>query len=150
MKLHNLRPAKGGENKGKKRVGRGIGSGLGRKSGRGTKGQAKRQAGNPVRPGFEGGQLPLFQRLPKRGFNNPTKKHFAVVNVKDLNCFEEGTEITPELLFESGLCRERDAKNGVKILGDGELEVGLTVKAHKFTKSAEEKINEAGGKAEVI
>lgn len=150
MKLHNLKPAKGGTSKNKKRVGRGIGSGLGRKSGRGTKGQAKRQAGNPVRPGFEGGQLPLFQRLPKRGFNNPTKKSYALVNVKDLNRFDEGTEITPEVLFEAGLCKKRDAKNGVKILGDGELEVALTVKAQKFTKSAEEKINEAGGKAKVI
>ncbi|MDO5755676.1 MAG: 50S ribosomal protein L15 [Tissierellia bacterium] len=149
MKLHNLRPAEGGAKKKRKRVGRGYGSGIGATSGRGHDGQNSRSGGG-VRPGFEGGQMPLFRRLPKRGFNNKFSKQYAIVNIRDLNVFDDGTEITPELLFETGICRKRDSKDGIKILGDGELEKKLTVKAHKFTKSAEEKINEAGGKAEVI
>lgn len=147
MKLYDLKPAKGGEVKGKKRVGRGYGSGLGKTSGRGHKGQNARSGGG-VRPGFEGGQMPLFRRLPKRGFTNIFAKEYSEINVRDLNRFEDGTEVTPELLIESGLCKR--AKDGIKILGDGELEKNLTVKAHKFTKSAEEKIAKAGGKAEVM
>lgn len=149
MKLHNLRPAAGGGSKKRKRVGRGYGSGIGATSGRGHDGQNSRSGGG-VRPGFEGGQMPLFRRLPKRGFKNPFSKHYAIINIRDLNRFEDGTEITPELLFEQGICKLRDAKDGIKILGDGELERKLTVKAHKFTQSAMDKINEAGGKAEVI
>lgn len=150
MKLHNVKPAEGGGSKGKKRVGRGHGSGLGKTAGRGHKGQNSRSGGG-VRPGFEGGQLPLFRRLPKIGFKNPNHKVYELVNVKDLNRFEDGTEVTPELLIESGLIHKgKMNKGGVKILGDGELEKNLTVRAHKFTKSAEEKINAQGGKAEVI
>lgn len=149
MKLHNLRPAEGAKRKNRKRVGRGYGSGWGGTSGRGHDGQNSRSGGG-VRPGFEGGQMPLFRRLPKRGFNNRFKKEYAIINVRDLNAFEDGTEITPELLYETGMLRLRDAKDGVKVLGDGELERKLTVKANKFTKSAEQKIIDAGGKAEVI
>ncbi len=149
MKLHNLRPAEGGGVKDRKRVGRGAGSGWGKTSGRGHNGQNSRSGGG-VRPGFEGGQMPLFRRVPKRGFNNIFKKEYATVNVRDLNRFSDGTTVTPELLFESGLVKKRDAKDGIKILGDGDLERKLTVEAHKFTKSAEEKINSLGGKAEVI
>ncbi|NMB10309.1 MAG: 50S ribosomal protein L15 [Tissierellia bacterium] len=147
MKLYDLKPAKGGEVKAKKRVGRGYGSGLGKTSGRGHKGQNSRSGGG-VRPGFEGGQMPLFRRLPKRGFTNVFAKEYSEVNIRDLNRFEEGTEVTPELLIESGLCKK--TKDGIKILGDGQLDKNLTVKAHKFTKSAEEKIAKAGGKAEVM
>ena len=149
MKLHNLKPAPGGAVKDKKRLGRGHGSGWGKTSGRGHKGQNARSGGG-VRPGFEGGQMPLFQRLPKRGFTNIFSKQYAEVNLKDLNRFEEGTQVTPELLFESGLVKKSKGKDGIKILGNGELEVKLDVKAHKFTKSALEKINSLGGKAEVI
>jgi len=147
VKLYDLKPAKGGEVKAKKRVGRGYGSGLGKTSGRGHKGQNSRSGGG-VRPGFEGGQMPLFRRLPKRGFTNVFAKEYSEVNIRDLNRFEEGTEVTPELLIESGLCKK--TKDGIKILGDGQLDKNLTVKAHKFTKSAEEKIAKAGGKAEVM
>lgn len=147
MKLHDLRPAEGGGVKARKRVGRGIGSGTGKTSGRGSNGQNARSGGG-TRPGFEGGQMPLFRRLPKRGFTNIFAKEYSEINVRDLNRFEDGTEVTPELLIESGLCKR--AKDGIKILGDGELEKNLTVKAHKFTKSAEEKIAKAGGKAEVM
>lgn len=149
MKLHNLKPAKGGEVKERKRVGRGHGSGWGTQAGRGHDGQNARSGGG-VRPGFEGGQMPLFRRLPKRGFTNPFSKQYEYVNVKDLDRFEDGTEITPELLIESGLIKPNKMKDGVKIMGDGEISKKLTVKAHKFTKSAEEKINAAGGKVEVI
>ena len=149
MKLHDLRPAEGGGVKDIKRVGRGHGSGYGKTSGRGHNGQNSRSGGG-VRPGFEGGQMPLFRRLPKRGFQNRFKKVYGIVNIRDLNRFEDGTEVTPDLLFDSGLVKKIDAKDGIKILGDGELERKLTVKANKFTKSAEEKINSLGGKAEVI
>lgn len=149
MKLHDLRPNKNGGVKSRKRVGRGHGSGLGKTSGRGHNGQNQRSGGG-VRPGFEGGQMPLFRRVPKRGFNNIFRKVYATINVRDLNNFEDGTEVTPELLFESGLIKVVDAKDGIKILGDGELSKKLDVKAHKFTKSAIEKINGQGGKAEVI
>ncbi|KXS45783.1 MULTISPECIES: 50S ribosomal protein L15 [unclassified Candidatus Frackibacter] len=146
MKLHDLQPAEGAKKK-RKRVGRGIGSGHGKTSGRGHKGQNARSGGG-VRPGFEGGQTPLFRRFPKRGFTNKFKKEYAEVNVKSLNKFDEGTEVTPELLAEAGLVKQ--VKDGVKILGDGDLDVSLTVKADGFTKSAVEKIEDAGGKAEVI
>lgn len=149
MKLHDLKPAEGGEVKENKRVGRGYGSKWGGTSGRGHDGQNSRSGGG-VRPGFEGGQLPLFRRVPKRGFNNKNfAKDFEIVNISDLNIFEDGQEVTAESLAEKGLIRNKSA-DGVKILGDGDLEVKLTVKANKFSKSAEEKIIDAGGKAEVI
>jgi large subunit ribosomal protein L15 len=146
MKLHELRPA-AGSTKNRKRVGRGAGSGLGTTAGRGMNGQNSRSGGG-VRPGFEGGQMPLFRRLPKRGFKNFTRKNWTIVNVETLNRFEDGTEITPELLLESGVLTK--VEYGVKILGDGELTKKLTVKANKFTQSAITKIEAAGGKAEVI
>lgn len=149
MKLHNLKPAPGGAVKERKRLGRGHATGQGKTAGRGHKGQNARSGGG-VRPGFEGGQMPLFQRLPKRGFTNIFAKVYAEVNLVDLNRFEEGTEVTPELLFESGLVKKSKAKDGIKVLGNGELEKKLTIKAHKFTKSAQEKIDSMGGKAEVI
>ncbi|WML36255.1 50S ribosomal protein L15 [Clostridium sp. OS1-26] len=146
MKLHELRPAEGAR-KAPKRVGRGTGSGLGRNAGKGEKGQ-KARSGGGVRLGFEGGQMPLYRRLPKRGFTNIFAKEYAEINVERLNIFEDGTEITPELLLEKGIVKK--AKNGVKILGNGELQKKLTVKAAKFTKAAAEKIEAAGGKVEVI
>lgn len=146
MRLHELRPAEG-TNKSKKRVGRGTGSGLGTTAGRGMNGQNSRSGGG-VRPGFEGGQLPLFRRIPKRGFKNRNRIIWTTINVEDLNAFEANTVITPELLIESGMVKKFN--DGIKVLGDGELNVGLTVKANKFTQSAIEKIEAAGGKAEVI
>lgn len=146
MKLHELRPAEGAR-KAPKRVGRGTGSGLGRNAGKGEKGQKSRSGGG-VRLGFEGGQMPLYRRLPKRGFTNIFAKEYAEINVERLNIFEDGTEITPELLLEKGIVKK--AKNGVKILGNGELQKKVTVKAAKFTKAAVEKIEAAGGKVEVI
>lgn len=149
MKLHDLRPAEGGGVKARKRLGRGIGSGTGKTSGKGHKGQNARSGGG-VRPGFEGGQMPLFRRLPKRGFTNVFKKEYALVNVSVLENFENGAEVTPEILINSGLIKKAKAKDGVRILGDGELTKKLTVKAHHFSKAAVEKIEAAGGKAEVI
>ena len=146
MKLHELRPAEGAR-KSPKRLGRGTGSGLGRNSGKGEKGQKSRSGGG-VRPGFEGGQMPLFRRLPKRGFTNIFAKEFAFINVDKLNIFEDGTEVTPELLLSKGILKK--AKNGVKVLGNGELTKKLVVKASKFSKVAAEKIEAVGGKAEVI
>ncbi|KXG75705.1 50S ribosomal protein L15 [Fervidicola ferrireducens] len=146
MRLHDLKPAKGSKKR-PKRVGRGIGSGHGKTSTRGHKGQNARSGGG-VRPGFEGGQMPLIRRIPKRGFTNKFKKEYAIVNVEDLNVFEENTRVTPELLKEKGLIKQ--IKDGVKILGDGELKVKLEVVAHAFSSSAKEKIEAAGGKAEVI
>jgi len=146
MKLHELRPAEGSRHA-RKRVGRGYGSGLGKTSGRGQKGQ-KARSGGGVRPGFEGGQMPLIQRLPKRGFKNPTRKEYAIVNVETLNRFAEGTEVTPELLLAERVIRKLN--DGVKILGNGKLERKLTVKAHKFSDSAKQAIESAGGTAEVI
>ncbi len=146
MKLHELKPAPG-SNKAPKRVGRGIGSGHGKTAGRGHKGQNARSGGG-VRPGFEGGQMPLYRRLPKRGFNNPNRKEYAIVNLETLNRFEEGTVVTPELLKERGVVK--NLKDGLKILGRGELNVKLTVKAHKFSQSALSKIEAAGGQTEVI
>ena len=148
MKLHDLRPAEGGGVKAKKRLGRGIGSGLGKTSGRGHKGQNARSGGG-VRPGFEGGQMPLFRRLPKRGFTNIFAKDFAEINVGVLaDYFNDGDVVTPEILLEKKLVKK--ANDGVRILGNGEINVKLEVKAQHFTKSAAEKIEAAGGKAEVI
>ncbi len=147
MKLHELRPAKG-TTKNKRRKGRGTGSGLGTSAGRGTKGQ-KSRSGKGTRPGFEGGQMPLYRRLPKRGFTNIFAKVYNEINVDKLNIFEDGTVVTPELLKETGIVKKIE-KDGVKILGDGSLEKNLIIKAQKFTKSATEKIEAAGGKAEVI
>ncbi|WP_210367484.1 50S ribosomal protein L15 [Bacillus sp. REN3] len=146
MKLHELKPAEGSR-KERKRLGRGIGSGQGKTAGKGHKGQNARSGGG-VRPGFEGGQTPLFQRLPKRGFTNINRKEFAVVNLNALNGFEDGTEVTPELLIETGLVKKELA--GVKILANGNLEKKLTVKAHKFSSAAKEAIEAAGGQTEVI
>ena len=146
MRLHDLRPAEG-STKSKKRVGRGTGSGLGTTAGRGANGQNSRSGGG-VRPGFEGGQMPLFRRIPKRGFHNKFKKQWTVINIEILNEFEDGTEITPEVLLQTGVVNK--LSYGLKILGDGELNKKLTVKANKFTQSAINKIEAAGGKAEVI
>ncbi|ACA43276.1 50S ribosomal protein L15 [Clostridium botulinum] len=146
MKLHELRAAEGA-NKASKRVGRGTGSGLGKTSGRGQNGQNSRSGGG-VRPGFEGGQMPLYRRLPKRGFKNIFAKEYAAINLDRLNCFEDGTVVTPELLVEKRVVKK--VKDGVKILGNGNIEKKLTVKAAKFSKSAIEKIEAAGGKVEVI
>ena len=146
MKLHELKPAEGSR-KTRNRVGRGIGSGNGKTAGRGHKGQNSRSGGG-VRPGFEGGQNPLYRRLPKRGFTNPTRKEFAILNLDQLNRFEDGTEVTPELLIETGTVS--NAKDGIKILGNGKLERKLTVKANKFSATAVEAIEAAGGKTEVI
>ncbi|MDR7857646.1 50S ribosomal protein L15 [Tissierella sp.] len=149
MKLNDLRPNAGGGTKTKKRLGRGIGSGLGKTSGKGHKGQNARSGGG-VRPGFEGGQMPLFRRIPKRGFTNIFAKEYAIVNIEELNRFTENTVVTPELLFNEGIVKKGKAIDGVKILGDGELSIKLTVQAQKFSKTAAEKIEAAGGKAEVI
>jgi large subunit ribosomal protein L15 len=147
MKLHELSPNEGSTSS-RKRRGRGAGSGLGKTSGRGHKGQNARSGGG-VRPGFEGGQNPLYKRVPKRGFNNDRfATVFAIVNLDQLNGFEAGTEVTPELLLNEGILK--NPKDGIKILGNGDLNVQLTVKAHKFSQSAAEKIQAAGGKTEVI
>ena len=147
MKLHELRPSEGAF-KTSKRLGRGTGSGLGKTSGKGHKGQNARSGGG-VRPGFEGGQLPLFRRLPKRGFSNAMfKVEYATINVSDLEKFEDGAVVTPELLKEMGILKKQLA--GIKVLGNGNLTKKLTVKASKFSKSAIEKIEAIGGKAEVI
>ncbi|MFY0761043.1 50S ribosomal protein L15 [Metabacillus dongyingensis] len=146
MKLHELKPAEGSR-KTRNRVGRGTGSGNGKTSGKGHKGQNARSGGG-VRPGFEGGQTPLFRRLPKRGFTNINRKDYAIVSLDKLNLFEDGTEVTPELLLEAGMISK--VRSGVKVLGDGKLEKKLTVKANKFSASAKEAIEAAGGSAEVI
>lgn len=146
MKLHELKPAEGSRST-RNRVGRGIGSGNGKTAGKGHKGQNARSGGG-VRPGFEGGQNPLFRRLPKRGFTNINRKEFAIVNLDALNRFEEGTEVTPALLIETGVVSSE--KSGIKILGNGTLEKKLIVKAHKFSASAKEAIENAGGQTEVV
>lgn len=147
MKLNELKYNEGSK-KDIKRLGRGSSSGTGKTSGRGENGQNSRSGGG-VRVGFEGGQLPLYRRLPKRGFSNAMfKKTYAVINVSDLNMFEDGTEVTPELLFEMGIIKKQ--LSGIKVLGNGELTKKLTVRAHKFSSIAKEKIEAAGGKAEVI
>lgn len=146
MKLHELKPAEGSR-KNRKRLGRGISAGQGKTSGRGHKGQ-KARSGGGVRPGFEGGQNPIYRRLPKRGFTNPTRKEYAVINLDTLNRFEEGTVVTPELLRETGVVK--NMKDGLKVLANGELKVKLTVKAHKFSTAAAEEIAKAGGTTEVL
>ena len=145
MKLHELRPQEGSTTA-PKRLGRGVGSGLGKTSGKGHKGQ-KARSGGGKRPGFEGGQMPLTRRIPKRGFTNIYRKEYATVNVSALERFDNDTVVTPELLLESGLiCKILD---GVKILGGGELTKKLTVSVDKVTASAKEKIEANGGKVEV-
>lgn len=146
MKLHEMKYTEGARQE-RKRIGRGHGSGNGKTAGKGHKGQNARSGGG-VRLGFEGGQTPLYRRLPKRGFTNFTRKEYAIVNVESLNVFENGVEVTPELLIEVGLVKKE--LDGIKILGSGELEKQLVVKANKFSKSAVTIIEQAGGKAEVI
>ena len=147
MKLHELQPAAGSK-KTRTRVGRGLGSGLGKTSGRGQKGQNSRSGGG-VRSGFEGGQMPLYRRLPKRGFNNVFAKQYAEVNVEQLNRFEDGATVDPVALIEAGILK--NVRDGIRILGNGTLETkNLTVIANGFTKAAEEKITASGGKVEVI
>lgn len=146
MKLHELRPAPGARKK-PTRKGQGIGSGLGKTAGRGHKGQKSRSGGG-VRPGFEGGQMPLQRRMPKRGFTNIFAKEIIAINVDQLNRFEDGATVTPETLLEARVIKKTG--DGVKILGKGNLDKSLTVQAQAFSKSAEEKIVAAGGKAEVI
>ena len=146
MKLHELKPSPG-SSKNRKRLGRGTATGQGKTAGRGMNGQKSRSGGG-VRPGFEGGQMPLYRRLPKRGFTNIFGTKFSEINVEVLNKFDDGAEITPEVLKSEGILKKQ--LDGVKILGNGELAKKLTVKAHKFSKSAVEKIEAAGGKAEVI
>lgn len=144
--LNQLKPVDGARHS-KKRLGRGIGSGLGKTAGKGTKGQNSRSGGG-VRPGFEGGQLPLFQRLPKRGFKNHFKVEYVVVNVEQLNVFDDGTVVDVDLLVSKGFFK--DTKDGLKVLGNGELTKKLTVKANKFSESAKKAIEAKGGSAEVI
>ena len=147
MKLHELEKNIGATHK-KKRVGRGPGSGLGKTSGRGQKGQ-KARSGASINPVFEGGQLPLYRRIPKRGFSNARfKTVYATINVEDLNRFEDGTIVTPALLKDTGLVKKQ--LTGIKVLGEGKLEKKLTIQAQKFSSKALEKIKEAGSKAEVI
>ena len=146
MRLEDLRPASGSKIT-RKRVGRGIGSGLGKTSGKGHKGQKARSGGGKG-PAFEGGQTPLQRRLPKRGFKNFNRKIWVEINVDRLNCFADGTEVTPELLLTNGLIKKTN--DGVKVLGRGKLDKKLVVKAHAFSGSATTKIESAGGKAEVI
>jgi large subunit ribosomal protein L15 len=146
MKLHELRAAEG-SSKNRKRRGRGHATGQGTTGGRGMNGQKSRSGGG-VRLGFEGGQMPLYRRIPKRGFTNRFAKEYTEINVEALNRFEAGTVVTEQLLKEEGLVKQ--VKDGVKVLGNGNLEKGITVQAAKFTKSAAEKIEAAGGKAEVV
>lgn len=147
MKLHTMYPSDGAT-KTRKRVGRGVGSGLGKTSGRGENGQ-KSRSGYSRKAGFEGGQLPLFRRLPKRGFSNARfGTVYSVINLSDLNKFDEGVEITPELLKDMGIVKSQ--LDGIKVLGNGTLEKKLVVKAHKFSNVAKEQIEKLGGKAEVI
>ena len=147
MNLNNMSPAPGAKTE-KRRLGRGIGSGLGKTSGKGHKGQNARSGGG-VRPGFEGGQMPLVRRIPKRGFTNNFKKVYSIVNVSALEKFADGTEVTAELLLQEGVLSKVE-EFGLKVLGNGTLTKKLVVKANKFTKSAAEIIEKAGGKAEVL
>jgi large subunit ribosomal protein L15 len=146
MELHNLKPTPGSTHS-KKRLGRGVGSGTGKTAGKGHKGQNARSGGG-TRPGFEGGQTPWFKRIPKRGFTNRFRKEFAIVNVSELNKYDEGTVVTPELLLQDKIIRKY--LDGVKVLGNGTLEKKLTVQANKFTGAAVAKIEAAGGTTEVI
>jgi len=144
--IGTLRPPRGARKR-RKRIGQGMGSGRGKTATRGSKGQRSR-AGARMRPGFEGGQMPLHRRLPKRGFTNIFKKHYALVNLRDLEEFKPEEKVTPDLLLERGVIHR--LKDGLKILADGELKAPLQISAHLFSKSALEKIQKAGGKAEVI
>ena len=146
MDLSNLQPALG-SHRNRKRIGRGHGSGTGKTSGKGHKGQ-KARSGGRIKAGFEGGQMPLQRRLPKRGFTPLSRKEYALVNLRDLELFEIGSVVDIEALGKAGLIGQ--IKDGIKVLGDGELTKALTVKAHKFSKSAQEKITAAGGTAEVL
>ena len=147
MKMHDLSPAAGAKTS-RKRLGRGIGSGTGKTSGKGHKGQWARSGGG-VRPGFEGGQMPLSRRLPKTGFDNRYKKVYSIVNLDDLNAFEDGAMVNAEALMEKGVLSKIEPY-GLKVLGDGELTKKVTVQAKNFSRSAQEKIEKAGGKAEVL
>jgi large subunit ribosomal protein L15 len=146
MRLEELKPAKGSTKK-RKRVGRGVGSGSGKTAGKGHKGQ-KARSGGVKGPGFEGGQMPLQRRIPKRGFTNIFRKEYSIVNLRDLEQMSSSDPVTPEILMQNGLIK--NMKAGVKVLGTGEVKTKLTVRAHKFSKSALDKIQAAGGKAEVI
>ena len=146
MKLNELSPPKGSRRP-RKRVGRGVGSGKGKTAGRGTKGYNSRSGGG-VRPGFEGGQMPLHRRLPKRGFTNIFKKKIAVINIRDLSKFESGSIVDEAALVRMGLVKGR--RDGIKLLGHGEIETPLTIKINMLSKSAKEKIIQAGGKVEVV
>jgi len=146
VKLHELKPTPGSKKK-PTRKGRGTGSGLGKTAGRGDNGQNSRSGGG-VRLGFEGGQMPLYRRVPKRGFTNIFKKNISIVNIEQLERFDEGTEVTPELLVQKGLAARAD--DGVKVLAKGAITKPITVKANYFSKAAKEKIEAAGGKAEVV
>ena len=148
MRIDTIQPAEGSTTS-KKRLGRGIGSGLGKTSGKGHKGQWARSGGG-VRPGFEGGQMPLTRRLPKRGFNNHFRKVYSVVNLGALNGFEAGTVVDKDLLLEKGLIKEIKNDAGLKVLGNGELTVALTIKASKFSETAKAAIEKAGGTAELV
>ena len=146
MNLHEMKYNEGAR-KERKRIGRGQGSGNGKTAGKGQKGQKSRSGGG-VALGFEGRQTPLYKRIPKRGFTNVNRKEYAIINVEDLNVFENGVEVTPELLVKAGLVKK--VLCGVKVLGNGTLEKSLTVKCHKVSKSAQAMIEKAGGKVEVI
>jgi large subunit ribosomal protein L15 len=146
MRLNTLTPAKGSR-KARKRLGRGVGSGTGKTAGRGTKGQKSRSGGS-LRPGFEGGQMPIHRRLPKRGFTNIFKKNYALINLRDLNRFESGSIVDEAELVKSGLIKSR--RDGIKLLGQGDIDYPLTLKIHKASKSAIDKIQAAGGSIDFI
>ena len=146
MKLHELSPAKGSR-KAPKRLGRGVASGTGKTAGRGTKGFNSRSGGG-IRPGYEGGQMPLHRRLPKRGFTNIFKKNIAVINIRDLVRFDKGTVVDTEVLVQAGLVKGK--RDGVKLLGQGEIKYALNVRVNQISKSAREKVEAAGGKVEVL
>lgn len=146
MKLHELKPAEG-STKNRKRIGRGVGSGWGKTAGRGTKGHNSRSGGG-VRPGFEGGQMPMHRRLPKRGFTNIFKKEMAIINVSDLTRFEAGSVVDETALVQSGLVKGR--RDGIKLLGNGDIGIALTVQINAISRSAKEKIEAAGGTVEVV
>ncbi len=148
MRIDTLQPAEGARTS-KKRLGRGIGSGLGKTSGKGHKGQWARSGGG-VRVGFEGGQMPLIRRIPKRGFNNHFKKVYTIVNLGTLNEFENGSVVDVDILLEKGLAKDIKGSIGLKVLGNGELTKSLTVKAAKFSETAKEAIEKAGGTAEIV